>query len=80
MYISILCIYLSIDHSFILIHNYVNNLDIPTDYLIPKNRRCRNQHSVIGISDTSASTNAYYTVFPQTIRDWNELPDSLIVR
>ena len=51
---------------------------IPTDDLIPKNRRCRNQHS-LAFQIPSASTNAYlHSFFPQTIRDWNELPDSLI--
>ena len=51
---------------------------IPTDDLIPKNRRCRNQHSLAS-QIPSASTNAYlHSFFPQTIRDWNELPDSLI--
>ena len=45
---------------------------IPTDDLIPKNRRCRNQHPL-------ASKEAYKSsFFPQTIRDWNDLPDSLI--
>ena len=39
--------------------------------LIPKNRRCRNQHSM-AFQIPSASTNAYLH------RDWNELPDSLI--
>ena len=46
------------------------------DDLIPKNRRCRNQHS-LAFQIPSASTNAYLHIFPQTIRDWNELPDSL---
>ena len=51
---------------------------IPTDDLITKNRRCRNQHS-LAFQIPSASTNAYlHSFFPQTIRDWNELPDSLI--
>ena len=52
---------------------------IPTDRdLIPKNRRCRNQHS-LAFQIPSASTNAYlHSFFPQTIRDWNELPDSLL--
>ena len=51
---------------------------IPTDDLVPKNRRCRNQHS-LAFQIPSASTNAYlHSFFPQTIRDWNELPDSLI--
>ena len=51
---------------------------IPTDDLIPKNRRCMNQHSLV-FQIPSASTNAYLHSFsPQTIRDWHELPDSLI--
>ena len=51
---------------------------IPTDDRIPKNRRCRNQYS-LAFQIPSASTNAYLHSFPpQTIRDWNELPDSLI--
>ena len=50
---------------------------IPTDDLIPKNRRCRNQHSMV-FQIPSASKNAYKKSFPQTIRDWNVLPDSLI--
>ena len=51
---------------------------IPTDDLIPKNRRCRNQHSLVFLIPT-ASINAYLkSFFPQTIRDWNVLPDSLI--
>ena len=49
---------------------------IPTDDLIPKNRRCRNQHS-LAFQIPSASKEAY-SFFPQTIRDWNDLPDSLI--
>ena len=51
---------------------------IPTDDLIPKNRRCRNQHS-LAFQISSASKEAYKSsFFPQTIRDWNDLPDSLI--
>ena len=51
---------------------------IPTDDLIPKNRRCRNQHS-LAFQIPSASKEAYKSsFFPQTIRDWNGLPDSLI--
>ena len=50
----------------------------PTDDLIPKNRRCRNQHS-LAFQIPSASKEAYKSsFFPQTIRDWNDLPDSLI--
>ena len=51
---------------------------IPTDDLIPKNRRCRNQHSMV-FQIPSASKDAYKKgLFPQTIGDWNALPDSLI--
>ena len=45
---------------------------------IPKNRRCRNQHSLV-FQIPTASIDAYLkSFFPQTIRDWNVLPDSLI--
>ena len=51
---------------------------IPTDDLIPKNRRCRNQHSLV-FQIPTASKDAYKkSFFPQTTRDWNVLPDSLI--
>ena len=51
---------------------------IPTDDLIPKNRRSRNQHSLV-FQIPSASKDSYKkSFFPQTIRDWNALPDSLI--
>ena len=42
---------------------------IPTDDLIPKNRRCRNQHSLV-FQIPTASKDAYKkSFFPQTIRD-----------
>ena len=51
---------------------------IPTDDLIPKTRRVRNQHS-LAFQIPSASKDVYkYSFFPQTIRDWNDLPESLI--
>ena len=51
---------------------------IPTDDLIPKTRRGRNQHS-LAFQIPSASKDVYqYNFFPQTIRDWNDLPESLI--
>ena len=51
---------------------------IPTDDLIPKNRSCRNQHSLV-FQIPTASKDAYKnSFFPQTIRDWNVLPGSLI--
>ena len=51
---------------------------IPTDDLIPKTRRGRNQHS-LAFQIPSASKDVYqHSFFPQTIRDWNDLPESLI--
>ena len=51
---------------------------IPTDDLIPKTRRGRNQHS-LAFQIPSASKDVYqYSFFPQTIRNWNDLPESLI--
>ena len=51
---------------------------VPTDDLIPKSRRCRNQHPV-AFQTPIANTDVYKgSFFPQTIRDWNALPDSLI--
>ena len=51
---------------------------IPTDDLIPMTRRGRNQHS-LAFQIPSASKDVYkYSFFPQTIRDWNDLPESLI--
>ena len=48
---------------------------IPTGDLIPKTR---NQHSM-AFQIPSASVEAYKCIFfPQTISDWNVLPDSLI--
>ena len=47
---------------------------IPTDDLIPMNRHCRNQHS-LAFQIPEAYKSSF---FPQTIRDWNDLPDSLI--
>ena len=50
---------------------------VPTDDLIPKTRRCRNQHSM-AFQAPIANTDVYKgSFFPQTIRDWNALPDSL---
>ena len=51
---------------------------VPTDDLIPKTRRCRNQHSM-AFQTSIANTDVYKgSFFPQTIRDWNALLDSLI--
>ena len=51
---------------------------IPTDDHIPTTRRGRNQHS-LAFQIPSASKDVYkYSFFPQSIRDWNDLPESLI--
>ena len=51
---------------------------IPTDDIIPKTRRGRNQHSLT-FQIPSASKDVYqHSFFPQTIRDWIDLPESLI--
>ena len=45
---------------------------IPTDDLIPKTRRCRNNHSK-AFQLPSASIEAYKcSFFPQSIRDWKD--------
>ena len=51
---------------------------IPTVDLIPKNRRCRNQHSMAFQIPSASKTPIRKASFPQTIRDWNVLPDTLI--
>ena len=51
---------------------------IPTDDLIPKTRRCRNQHSLAFQIPSASKDVCQYNFFPQTIRDWNDLPESLI--
>ena len=51
---------------------------VPTDDPILKTRRCRNQHSM-AFQTPIANTDVYKgSFFPQTIRDRNALPDSLI--
>ena len=46
--------------------------------ILSQNRRCRNQHSM-AYQNCYASKDAYKKSFsPQTIRDWNNLPHSLI--
>ena len=51
---------------------------IPTDDLIPLARRYRKYHSM-AYEVPIANTDIYKcSLFPQTIRDWNALPDSLV--
>ena len=50
---------------------------IPPDDLIPLVRRCRNDYSItyqVPINNTDIYKCSF---FPQTIRDWNAIPDSL---
>ena len=51
---------------------------IPTDDRIPKTMRGRDQHS-LAFKIPSASKDVYkYSFFPQTMRDGNDLTESLI--
>ena len=50
----------------------------PMDDLIPKTRRCRSQHSMAFQTPIANTDVCKGSFFPQTIRDWNALPDSLI--
>ena len=67
------------DNRLILLHKGLKGkANAPTDDLIPKTRRCRNQHSM-AFQTPIANTDIYKgSFFPATIRDWNALPDSLI--
>ena len=65
------------DNRLINCYNLKGKARIPTNDLIPKTRRCRNSHSN-AFQLLSSSIEAYKSsFFPQTIRDWNDLPDSL---
>ena len=51
---------------------------VSTDDLIPKIRHCRNPH-FMAFQTPIANTDVYKgSFFPQSIRNWNALPDSLI--
>ena len=74
-----------IDSRLILLYKGLKGkASIPTDDLIPLVRRCRNDHSMayqVPIDNTDiykCSSPPPHTHTPQTIRDWNSLPDSLI--
>ena len=51
---------------------------IPTDDLVPPNRRTRNHHSPAFQTPLAGTDNYKSSFFPQNIRDWNFLTDSLI--
>ena len=67
------------DSSLILLYKGVKGkASIPTSDLIPLVRHCKNDHST-AYKVPIANTDIYMcSFFPQTIRDWNALPDSLI--
>ena len=61
----------------LLYKGFKGTASVPTGDLIPKTRRCRNQHYMafqIPIANTGVYKGSF---FPQTIRDWNALPDTL---
>ena len=51
---------------------------VPTDDIIPKTRCARTQHSMAFQTPIANTDVCKGSFFPQTIRDWNALPDSLI--
>ena len=67
------------DNRLILLYKGLKDkASVPTDDLNSKTRLCKNQHSM-AFQTPIANTDVYKgTLFPQTIRDWNTLPDSLI--
>ena len=67
------------DNRLILLYKVLKGKSsVPIDDLLPKTRRDRNQHSMT-FQTPITNTDVYKdSFFPQTIRDWNALPDSLI--
>ena len=66
------------DRLILLYKGQKGKASIPTDDLIPLARYCRNDHSMayqVPIANNNIFKSSF---FPQTIRDWNALPDSLI--
>ena len=51
---------------------------IPMDDLVPPNRRTRNHHSLVFQTPIAGTDIHKSSFFPQNIRDWNSLTDSLI--
>ena len=51
---------------------------IPTDDLVPPNRLTRNHHSLAFQTPLTGTDIYKSSFFPQAIRDWNSLTDSLI--
>ena len=51
---------------------------IPMDDLVPPNRRTRHHHSLVFQTPLAGTDISKSSFFPQNIRDWNSLTDSLI--
>ena len=67
------------DNRLILLYKGLKGkVSVPTDDLIPKTRCYRNQHSKVSMAFQIPIAVYKGSFFPQTIRDWNALPDSLI--
>ena len=66
------------DYRFILLYEGLKGkASVPTGDLIPKTRHCRKPS--MAFQTPFANTDVYKdSFFPQTIRDWNALSDSLI--
>ena len=63
---------------FLLYKRLKDKARIPTYDLLPNPKHGRNQHSLV-FQISSASKDVYkYSIFPQAIRDWNDLHKSLI--
>ena len=67
------------DSRLILLYNCLKGAaGIPTDDLIPPIRSCRNHHSLAFQIHTARIDIYRGSFFPQTIRDWNALPNAVI--
>ena len=67
------------DNRLILLYKGLNGkASVPTDDLIPKTKLCRNQHSMAFQTPIANTDISNCSFFPQTIKDWNAVPDSLI--
>ena len=54
------------------------NASLPIDDLVPLNRSGRNHHSMAFQTPTAGTDIHKGSSFPQTIRNWNALPESVI--
>ena len=67
------------DNRFILLYKGIKGQDsLPTDDLIPLTQSGRNHHSMTFQTSTAGTDICRGSFFPQTNRDWNTLPESVI--